>query len=162
VHGAGLRGLRQPAGPLDCGNAGTLARLLTGVLAFQPSRFELVGDESLSRRPMGRVVEPLRRMGASLEADGGGLPLVVTGAELHGIEYELPVASAQVKSAILLAGLGADGATTVVEPSPTRDHTELMLDAAGARVRRRPHSVRVEPAEQLSLPDVLVPGDISS
>ncbi len=162
VHGAGLRGLREPEGPLDCGNAGTLARLVTGVLAFQPGRFELVGDESLSRRPMGRVVEPLRRMGASFEAEDDRLPLVVTGAELHGIEYELPVPSAQVKSAILFAGLGATGTTTVVEPTPTRDHTELMLGAAGARVRRSPRSVSIEAAGPLVLPEVLVPGDISS
>jgi 3-phosphoshikimate 1-carboxyvinyltransferase len=162
VHGAGLRGLREPDAPLDCGNAGTLARLVTGVLAFQPGRFELVGDESLSRRPMGRVIEPLARMGASFESDGGRLPLVVTGSELHGIEYELPVASAQVKSAILLAGLGASGTTTVVEPTPTRDHTELMLEAAGARIRRGARSVAIEAAGPLELPEVLVPGDISS
>jgi len=160
VHGAGLRGLR-PA-QVDCGNAGTLARLLTGMLAFQQGRFELAGDESLSRRPMTRVVEPLARMGAHLETSDGHLPLVVEGRELEAIEYELPVASAQVKSAVLLAGLGAHGTTTVVEPVPTRDHTELMLEAAGARVVRRPGSVSVEPAERLRLPDVVVPGDISS
>jgi 3-phosphoshikimate 1-carboxyvinyltransferase len=162
VHGAGLRGLGEPDVPLDCGNAGTLARLVAGVLAFQPGRFELVGDESLSRRPMSRVIEPLGRMGASVESADGRLPLVVTGSRLHGIEYELPVASAQVKSAILLAGLGASGATTVVEPTPTRDHTELMLEAAGARVRRGARSVTVEAPAQLSLPQVHVPGDISS
>src|SRR5581483_3366227 len=120
VHGAGLRGLR-PA-QVDCGNAGTLARLLTGMLAFQDGRFELAGDASLSRRPMGRVVEPLARMGAAVETSDGHLPLVVDGSDrLEGIEYELPVASAQVKSAVLLAGLGARGTTTVVEPVPTRD-----------------------------------------
>jgi 3-phosphoshikimate 1-carboxyvinyltransferase len=162
VHGAGLRGLQAPDGPIDCGNAGTLVRLLTGILAFQPGHFELVGDESLSRRPMARIVEPLRLMGASVEAADGRLPLVVEGTELEGIEYELPVPSAQVKSAVLLAGLGARGATTVAEPSPTRDHTELMLEAAGARVRRGPASASVEPASRLSLPQVLVPGDISS
>jgi 3-phosphoshikimate 1-carboxyvinyltransferase len=163
VHGAALDGLREPDGQIDCGNAGTLVRLLAGILAFQQGTFELVGDESLGRRPMGRVVDPLRRMGASIEAgDGGRLPLVVTGAELEGIEYELPVASAQVKSAILLAGLGAHGWTRVVEPTPTRDHTELMLEAAGARVRRGPSSASVEPAERLRLPEVEVPGDISS
>jgi 3-phosphoshikimate 1-carboxyvinyltransferase len=160
VHGAGLRGLR-PA-QVDCGNAGTLARLLTGMLAFQDGRFELAGDESLSRRPMLRVVEPLSRMGAELATSDGHLPLVVEGRDLHGIDYELPVASAQVKSAILLAGLGARGRTTVVEPVPTRDHTELMLEAAGARVLRHPSSVSVEPAERLRLPGVDVPGDISS
>ena len=162
VHGVGLRGLRPPAEPLDCGNAGTLARLVTGILAFQPGSFELVGDESLSRRPMLRVVEPLARMGASIEATDGRLPLAIDGAALHGITYELPVASAQVKSAILLAGLGARGATTVVEPVPTRDHTELMLQAAGARVRRKGNAVTIEPPARLHLPEVDVPGDISS
>jgi 3-phosphoshikimate 1-carboxyvinyltransferase len=162
VHGAGLRGLRSPDGPLDCGNAGTLVRLITGLLAFQEGRFALVGDESLSRRPMGRIVVPLERMGASVSATDGGLPLVVEGRPLTGIEYELPVASAQVKSAILLAGLGASGRTTVREPVPTRDHTELMLAAAGARVSRRPGSVTVEPARTLQLPEVVVPGDVSS
>jgi 3-phosphoshikimate 1-carboxyvinyltransferase len=162
VHGAGVRGLREPEGPIDCGNAGTLVRLLAGILAFQPGRFELVGDASLSRRPMGRIVDPLARMGAAIESDGGRLPLVVEGRELEGIEYELPVPSAQVKSAILLAGLGARGRTTVAEPTPTRDHTELMLEAAGARVRRGQHSASVEAAERLRLPAVDVPGDISS
>ncbi len=162
VHGVGLRGL-EPA-HVDCGNAGTLARLLTGMLAFQRGRFELTGDESLSRRPMARVVEPLTLMGAAVETTDGHLPLTVDGrdGELEGIEYELPVASAQVKSAVLLAGLGARGTTTVVEPIPTRDHTELMLEAAGARIVRRPASVSVDPAERLRLPQVVVPGDISS
>jgi 3-phosphoshikimate 1-carboxyvinyltransferase len=162
VHGGNVRGLRSGDGPIDCGNAGTLARLLTGILAFQEGRFELTGDESLSRRPMGRVVEPLSRMGASVATSEGHLPLVVEGRELEPIEYELPVASAQVKSAVLLAGLGARGRTTVVEPVPTRDHTELMLEVAGARVVRRPASVSIEPAERLHLPEVVVPGDISS
>jgi 3-phosphoshikimate 1-carboxyvinyltransferase len=162
VHGVGVRGLRAPEAPIDCGNAGTLARLITGILAFQEGRFELVGDESLSGRPMGRVTEPLRRMGASVSDTDGHLPLVIEGAELKGIEYELPVASAQVKSAILLAGIGARGKTTVVEPAPTRDHTELMLAAAGVNVRRKANSVGVEKAKSLHLDEVLVPGDISS
>ena len=162
VHGAGLRGLRPPAEPLDCGNAGTLARLVSGLLSFQPGRFELIGDDSLSRRPMTRVVEPQSQMGAELEATDGHLPLGIEGAALHGITYELPVASAQVKSAILLAGLGARGATTVVEPVPTRDHTELMLEAAGARIRRQGNAVTIEPPERLHLGEVDVPGDISS
>jgi 3-phosphoshikimate 1-carboxyvinyltransferase len=162
VHGAGLRGLRPSGGPLDCGNAGTLARLVSGILAFQSGSFELVGDESLSQRPMNRIVEPLGRMGARLEATDGHLPLRIEGSELRGITYELPVASAQVKSAILLAGLGARGATTVVEPVPTRDHTELMLQAAGARVRRKGNAVTIEPAQELRLAEVDVPGDISS
>jgi 3-phosphoshikimate 1-carboxyvinyltransferase len=162
VEGAGLRGLRAPEAPLDCGNAGTLVRLVAGILAFQEGRFELTGDTSLSRRPMGRIVEPLTEMGASIDSAGGCLPLVVSGAGLSGIEYTLPVASAQVKSAIVLAGLGAHGRTTVHEPAPTRDHTELMLLAAGARITRRPGSVTVEPGGTLRLPEVLVPGDISS
>jgi 3-phosphoshikimate 1-carboxyvinyltransferase len=162
VRGVGLHGLRPPEGPIDCGNAGTLVRLISGILAFQTGRFELAGDESLSRRPMGRIVEPLTGMGASIQSTGGGLPLLVEGGSLTGIEYTLPVASAQVKSAIVLAGLGAQGATTVVEPAATRDHTELMLAAAGARITRRRGSVTVEPGGELRLPEVLVPGDISS
>jgi 3-phosphoshikimate 1-carboxyvinyltransferase len=162
VHGAGLRGLQAPDGPLDCGNAGTLARLISGILAFQEGRFELHGDASLSRRPMGRIAEPLGLMGAAIETTGGGLPVVIEGRPLAAIDYTLPVASAQVKSAILLAGLGASGRTTVHEPEPTRDHTELMLAAAGALVTRRPGSATVDPAVSLRLPEVLVPGDISS
>jgi 3-phosphoshikimate 1-carboxyvinyltransferase len=162
VTGAGLRGLVAPGGAIDCANAGTLARLLSGILAFQEGRFELVGDASMSARPMGRVTEPLARMGASMEPTEGRLPLVIEGRVLHGIDYTLPVASAQVKSAILLAGLGAQGTTTVYEPIPTRDHTELMLTAAGAAIQRRPGSVTLQPGAPLELPEVVVPGDISS
>ena len=162
VQGVGLRGLRAAGGPIDCGNAGTLMRLLTGILAGHEGRFELVGDESLSTRPMDRIAEPLRRMGARIDTQQGLPPLVIEGGELHAIDYELPVASAQVKSAILLAGLYAEGTTTVVEPLPTRDHTELMLEAAGAPVRRRPGSVSVEAAERLELGAIEVPGDFSS
>jgi 3-phosphoshikimate 1-carboxyvinyltransferase len=163
VHGVGLRGLRAPDGPIDCGNAGTLVRLLAGILAGQDGQeFELEGDESLSARPMDRIATPLTRMGARVEATNGRLPLVILGRSLHSIDYELPVASAQVKSCVLLAGLLADGATTVVEPIPTRDHTERMLEHAGARVTRRPTSVTVQRAEKLQLPSVDVPGDISS
>jgi 3-phosphoshikimate 1-carboxyvinyltransferase len=156
VHGADLRDAA-----IDCGNAGTLLRLITGILAGRDGAWTLTGDESLSVRPMERVAEPLRRMGARIETTDGHLPLAIEGAPLHGIDYELPVASAQVKSAILLAGLRADRPTTVVEPTPTRDHTELMLEAAGIRVRRRPTSVTVEPGTP-RLPSVTVPGDISS
>ena len=157
VHGVGLRGLKQA--DVDCGNAGTLMRLLAGILAGQRGRFTLTGDESLSARPMGRIAEPLNRMGAHVTTN----PLVVEGSDsLKGIEYALPVASAQVKSAVLLAGLNADSTTTVIEPAPTRDHTELMLAAAGARVRRRPSSVSVEPASRLQLGEVEVPGDFSA
>ena len=163
VHGVGLRGLRAPEGPIDAGNAGTLLRLLTGILVAQPGTFELTGDESLRSRPMNRVAEPLTRMGARIATTDGRAPLTIEGTdELRAIEYTLPVASAQVKSAILLAGLNADGTTTVIEPAPTRDHTELMLEAAGARVRRRPSSVSIERATRLRLDEVVVPGDFSA
>jgi 3-phosphoshikimate 1-carboxyvinyltransferase len=163
VHGLGLRGLRPPAAPIDCGNAGTLLRLLTGILAGQEGRFELTGDDSLRQRPMDRVAEPLTRMGARITTAGGRAPIAIEGSgALHGIEYRLPVASAQVKSAVLLAGLNADRTTTVVEPTSTRDHTELMLEAAGVRVRRRPASVSVEPPGRLRLDEVVVPGDFSA
>jgi 3-phosphoshikimate 1-carboxyvinyltransferase len=160
VHGVGLRGLQSAS--IDCGNAGTLARLVVGLLAFQDGTFTLTGDESLSARPMERVAEPLRRMGAQIETTDGHLPLTITGTPLQAIDYELPVASAQVKSAVLLAGLGANGKTTVIEPAPTRDHTELMLQDAGARVTVRPSSVSVDPPERLRLGSVDVPGDFSS
>jgi len=156
VHGADFRDAE-----IDCGNAGTLIRLLAGLLAGRNGTYVLTGDESLSSRPMERIAEPLRRMGAQIDTADGHAPLRIAPAQLRGIDYELPVASAQVKSALLLAGLGAQSATTVVEPTPTRDHTELMLEAAGIRVRRRPTSVTVEPGTP-RLGDVVVPGDISS
>ncbi|HEV7132374.1 MAG TPA: 3-phosphoshikimate 1-carboxyvinyltransferase [Gaiellaceae bacterium] len=163
VHGVGLRGLRALDAPVDCANAGTLLRLLTGIVAGQHGRFELTGDDSLRTRPMERIAEPLRRMGASIETDDGHAPVVVEGSDaLKGIDYALPVASAQVKSAVLLAGLNADRETTVVEPKPTRDHTELMLEAAGVPVRRRPGSVTVSAAGSLRLGELVVPGDFSS
>jgi 3-phosphoshikimate 1-carboxyvinyltransferase len=136
-------------------------RLIAGLLAGREGRFELTGDESLSARPMEWIAEPLRRMGGRVETTDGHAPVVVEGAPLRGIDYELPVASAQVKSAVLLAGIAAGGETTVVEPMPTRDHTELMLEAAGARLRRRPTSVTVQQSP-LRLPSVEVPGDFSS
>lgn len=161
VHGVGLRGLR--AGSVDCRNAGTLIRLLTGIAAGQEGEFTLSGDESLATRPMERVTAPLRRMGAQIETTEGHAPVVVRGASgLLGMEIEPEVASAQVKSAILLAGLNADGPTTVIERIPTRDHTELMLEAAGARLRRSATSVTLEPAGALRLGEVVVPGDFSS
>jgi 3-phosphoshikimate 1-carboxyvinyltransferase len=137
-------------------------RILPGVLAGQTGSFELVGDESLSARPMERVAVPLRRMGATVRTTDGHAPLVVEGASLHAIDYELPVPSAQVKSAILLAGLNADGETTVVERLPTRDHTERLLERAGVAVRRRPTSVSVRKADRLVLDAVEIPGDLSS
>jgi 3-phosphoshikimate 1-carboxyvinyltransferase len=162
IEGAGLRGLREPGEPIDCGNSGTAIRLLAGVLAGQNGRFELTGDESLRRRPMERIAEPLRLMGANVETAGGMPPLTLDGGELHGIRYELPVASAQVKSCLLLAGLYAAGRTTVVEPLATRDHTELMLEAAGVAVRRQQRRVSVGPVERLKLGEVVVPGDFSA
>ena len=162
VRGRGLRGLEAPAGAIDCGNAGTLMRILAGVLSGQRGSFELVGDSSLSARPMERVAVPLRRMGAGVRTTDGHAPVVVEGADLHGIDYELPVPSAQVKSAVLLAGLIAQGETTVVERFPTRDHTERLLERAGATIRRRPTSVTVRRADRLVLDVVEIPGDLSS
>jgi 3-phosphoshikimate 1-carboxyvinyltransferase len=163
VHGVGLRGLQEPDAPIDAGNAGTLMRLLLGILAGQEGRFEVTGDDSLRTRPMDRIAEPLKRMGARIETTKGLPPVFIEGTDaLEGIEYVLPMASAQVKSAILLAGLNANGTTTVVEPAPTRDHTELMLAAAGARIQRRPKSVSIDPAGSLHLAEVTVPGDFSA
>jgi 3-phosphoshikimate 1-carboxyvinyltransferase len=164
VSGVGLRGLREPGEPLDCRNAGTLIRLLTGIVTGQPGAFVLTGDESLRRRPMDRVAEPLRLMGADVDTIDGRPPITVRGGRpLHPIRYELPVASAQVKSAVLFAALFADeGPTVVVEPVATRDHTERLLRAAGARIQVGPGRVRVWPAERLEPLEVEVPGDFSS
>ncbi len=162
VRGRGLRGLASPDEPIDAGNAGTLIRLLAGLLAGQEGRFELTGDESLSRRPMERVAAPLRELGARIQTTDGHAPIVVEGGKLRGITYELPVASAQVKSAVLLAGLYAKGRTTVVEPAATRDHTELLLQHAGVDVERKGLSVSVAGVERLELDRVEVPGDFSS
>ena len=163
VHGVGLRGLTPPAGPVDCGNAGTLMRLVAGILAGQEGRFELIGDESLSGRPQERIARPLREMGASIESLDGHAPLTIVGGPLHAIRYELPVASAQVKSAVLLAGLFVeDGPTTVVEPELTRDHTERMLKAAGVRVNRVGNAISVWPPQRLEPFSIDVPGDFSS
>jgi 3-phosphoshikimate 1-carboxyvinyltransferase len=164
VAGVGLRGLRAPVEALDCGNAGTLMRLLPGLLVGQQGRFALVGDESLSSRPLERVAAPLREMGARVETTDGRAPLAVEGgAPLHPVRYELPVASAQVKSCVLLAGLYAeDGPTTVVERHPSRDHTERLLEVAGARVGRRPGESSVWPAERLRPLALEIPGDFSS
>jgi 3-phosphoshikimate 1-carboxyvinyltransferase len=162
VEGAGLRGLREPEGPIDCGNSGTTLRLLAGILVGQEGRFELTGDDSLRTRPMERIAEPLTEMGGRVDTTGGLPPLTVAGGELKAIRYELPVASAQVKSCVLLAGLYAQGRTTVVEPVATRDHTELMLAAAGVRVTRQQRRISVGPAERLTLGEVVVPGDFSA
>jgi 3-phosphoshikimate 1-carboxyvinyltransferase len=159
IAGRGMRGLRQASGPLDCGNSGTTMRLLAGLLAAQPFRSELTGDESLSRRPMDRVVAPLREMGA--RADWPPLR-VGGGARLHGIDYEPPLPSAQVKSAVLLAGLYAEGRTAVVESVRTRDHTEVMLAAMGADVRINGLRVEIGAADELAPVDITVPGDFSA
>jgi 3-phosphoshikimate 1-carboxyvinyltransferase len=161
VHGVGLRGLH--GGAVDCANSGTLMRLLTGIAAGQDGEFTLTGDESLSTRPMKRIAEPLARMGADVETTDGHAPLVIRGSgALRGAELEPEVPSAQVKSAILLAGLNASGPTTVIERVPTRDHTERMLGAAGAKIRTTGKSVTIEPAGALRLDAVAVPGDFSS
>ena len=161
VHGVGLRGAREAE--IDVGNAGTLLRVLPGWLAGQGrGSWSLDGDESIRRRPVDRVIEPLRLMGGWASAKSDMPPLLIEGAELSGIEYELPVASAQVKSCVLLAGLLAEGETTVVEPLPTRDHTERMLAAAGADLARDGSRITVRPAAGLEPRRVEVPGDLSS
>ncbi len=162
VEGIGLRGPRSAE--IDVGNAGTLLRLMPGWLAGQPEgEWTLDGDESIRRRPVDRVAEPLARMGADIEARDGRLPpLRVRGARLSGIDYEMPVASAQVKSCLLFAGLLADGPTTVREPHWTRDHTERLLASAGAEIRREGGTITVAPTERLEAGDVPVPGDFSS
>lgn len=164
IANAGTRGLQEPTDIIDCGNSGTTVRLLLGVLARLPFWACLTGDDSLRRRPMARVAEPLRRMGATIvgRAEGGRLPLAVRGAErLRALVYELPVASAQVKSAILLAGLGADGPVSVTEPAQSRDHTERMLRQFGARLSTRGLTTTLEPGPLVGA-SVTVPGDISS
>jgi 3-phosphoshikimate 1-carboxyvinyltransferase len=168
IHGVGVDGLRVSGAPLDCGNSGTSMRLLSGLAAGQPFRTTLVGDEYLHRRPMRRVAEPLERMGAKVGGQPGKKagelypPLVIDGGSLDGIEYASPVASAQVKSAILIAGLYARGATVVTEPGPSRDHTERMFAYLGATVSSpRPLVARVEPSRLRARP-LDVPGDPSS
>jgi 3-phosphoshikimate 1-carboxyvinyltransferase len=162
VQGVGLRGLQEPSGAIDCRNSGTTLRLLAGLLAGQRGRFELTGDDSLRGRPVDRIATPLAEMGARVETADGKPPLVVEGGDLDAIRYELPVASAQVKSCVLHAGLYAEGRTTVIEPLPTRDHTEIMLAAAGAPVTRRPDRVSIGPADRLALGELDVPGDFSA
>jgi 3-phosphoshikimate 1-carboxyvinyltransferase len=163
VHGVGLHGLRGSIESLDCGNAGTGMRLLTGLLAGQAFDSRLVGDASLSQRPMRRVTEPLALMGAHIDTRDGLPPLQVRGGRrLHGIRYELPVASAQVKSALLLAGLYADGETEIIEPHPTRDYTERMLAAFGSPISFAPGRAKLVGGHALRAADVDVPADFSS
>ncbi|MEP3588513.1 MAG: bifunctional prephenate dehydrogenase/3-phosphoshikimate 1-carboxyvinyltransferase [Marinobacter sp.] len=164
IHGVGLHGLQAPRGPLYLGNSGTGMRLFAGLLAAQPFDSELSGDTSLSKRPMGRVADPLRSMGAVIDtAEGGRPPLKIKGGQsLNGIHYDMPVASAQVKSCLLLAGLYADGATSVTEPAPTRDHTERMLQGFGYDVQRDGATAKVVGGGKLEAGVIDVPADISS
>lgn len=163
VRGSGLDGWTKPSRTLDAGNSGTTMRLLAGPLAAQKFASKLTGDASLRRRPMRRVIAPLELMGALIRAqDGGFAPLEITGTSLRPLEYELPVASAQVKSAVLLAGLFAPGTTAVIEPVRTRDHTEIALAEFGAAVRRRGSRVEVDGRQKLEARQVVVPGDLSS
>ncbi len=164
VHGVGLHGLKQPPRPLYLGNSGTSMRLLSGLLAAQPFDITLTGDESLSGRPMRRVTEPLAAMGARIgTSEEGTPPLKISGGQqLQGIDYEMPVASAQVKSCLLLAGLYATGRTCVVEPGPSRDHTERMLQGFGYAVERDGNKVCVQGGGALQAMRIEVPGDISS
>jgi 3-phosphoshikimate 1-carboxyvinyltransferase len=163
IDGAGLHGLRVPAHPLDMGNSGTAMRLMMGILAGQQFDSVLIGDESLSRRPMERVAQPLRLMGARIDTTGGTPPVKVSGVRsLSGIQYAMPVASAQVKSAVLLAGLFARGETSVREPAGTRDHTERMLGIFGQPIHREVDVVRLVPRGALRGARIEVPGDLSS
>jgi 3-phosphoshikimate 1-carboxyvinyltransferase len=162
IVGRGLRGLQAPSSPLDAGNSGTTMRLLAGVLAAHPFVSTMKGDASLTRRPMGRVIEPLERMGATIESRDMLPPLTIHGAALRGIVYHTPVPSAQIKSAVLLAGLQSDGTTTVREDVPTRNHTELAFRAFGVDVKVEGTSVEVKGGQSLRGGDFVVPGDISS
>lgn len=162
VEGVGLHGLRAPLAPLDMGNSGTGMRLLAGILAGQPFATELTGDDSLRRRPMERVAGPLRDMGATVETTNGKPPVRITGRALKPIDYTSPVASAQVKSAILLAGLFASGDTRVTEPGISRDHTERMLETFGAEISYGNRVATIHGPGHLTACDVSVPGDLSS
>lgn len=164
VHGVGIDGLKAPDAPLDCGNAGTGMRLLAGLLAGQAFDCTLIGDESLSGRPMRRVTGPLSQMGAKIDTESDGTPpLHVHGGQaLHGIDFASPVASAQIKSAVLLAGLYAQGETSVLEPHPTRDYTERMLSAFGVDIEFSPGKARLRGGQRLRATDIVVPADFSS
>lgn len=163
IHGVGINGLKKPKGPLDLGNSGTSIRLMSGILAAQEFDCELIGDVSLSKRPMGRVINPLTEMGAVINSNDGKPPLKITGGQqLKGIAYDLPVASAQVKSCVLLAGLYAQGDTCVTEPAPTRDHTERMLKGLGYDVRVNGNQMCLSGGGNLTATEIQVPSDISS
>lgn len=164
INGCGLHGLQEPADVLYCGNSGTTMRLLAGLLAGQPFFSILSGDTSLNRRPMRRVIDPLEQMGANIQGSQNGKypPMAITGKILHGIRYKLPVASAQVKSAIMLAALNSEGVTELIEPEKSRDHSENMLAAMGALINADGKKVRITPGKELCPQDFLIPGDISS
>jgi 3-phosphoshikimate 1-carboxyvinyltransferase len=164
VRGCGLREARETSEPIDVRNAGTLMRLLPGWLAMQEGRrWTIDGDSSIRRRPVDRIAEPLRALGASIEAtDGRFPPFSVAGARLHSISYDMPVASAQVKSCVLLAGMAADGATTLGEPGPSRDHTERLLARSGVAIHRTGRYITVGNVDELATPEITVPGDLSS
>ena len=164
VHGKGLRGLKKPETILDCGNSGTTTRLISGILAGQDFEVTLTGDESIQKRPMKRIMEPLSRMGARIESvrGNGCAPLRITGTSLRGIHCLSPVASAQVKSSILLAGLYAEGETRVTEPYVSRNHSELMLSSFGADIRTEGTTAILRPGARLCGQEIQVPGDISS
>jgi 3-phosphoshikimate 1-carboxyvinyltransferase len=163
VHGKGMRGLQAPRQRLDAGNSGSTIRMLSGILAAQDFSTEIAGDDSLAKRPMKRVINPLTEMGARIEArDGQYPPLTIHGSPLHGIEYQPPVASAQVKSCVLLAGLYASGETIVREPITTRDHTEIALRELGAELQLEPRVARLQGGAQLTGKNLFVPGDLSS
>jgi len=163
IEGRGLEGFREPSEVLDAGNSGTTIRLISGLLAGQSFTSRITGDESLRRRPMDRVVRPLSLMGAEIHATEGRFPpLEIRGKKLRPIEYELPVPSAQVKSCVLLAGLLADGVTTVIEPVRTRDHTEIALKEFGARIERQGNRIHIEGKPRLHATELTVPGDLSS
>ena len=164
IDGVGLRGLQAPAQTLDLGNSGTAMRLMAGLLCGQPFDSVLTGDVSLNSRPMGRIITPLTKMGAAIESDCDGTPplQIAGGVRLRGIHYDLPMASAQVKSAILLAGLYADGETSVTEPAVTRDHTERMLGSMGAKVANNAGRISLLGGQELVGCDVRVPADLSS
>lgn len=164
VHGNGLHGLKKPERQLDVGNSGTTTRLISGILSGQDFDVTLSGDESLNKRPMGRIMKPLSMMGADIQSvnDDGCAPLKINGKPLKAVHYDSPVASAQVKSAVLLAGLYADGKTSVTEPALSRNHTELMLQSFGLQVSSQGTTAEVTPPEEMTAVDIVVPGDISS
>ncbi|MDP4083873.1 MAG: 3-phosphoshikimate 1-carboxyvinyltransferase [Bacillota bacterium] len=164
ITGKGFDGLNEPSEILDVGNSGTTIRLLLGILSGRPFFSSIIGDQSIGKRPMTRVTEPLRTMGAVIDGrkNGGYTPLTVRGGGLRNLQYKLPVASAQVKSALILAALQADGESTIIEPTETRDHTEKMIQHFGGEIIKEDQTIRVKGGQKLKAADVVVPGDISS